>query len=144
MHEPARPRSDLPRPPGGEFFLLARYLAAGVGSFVTDFSVFAALTARAGLTPLAAHGVSRPLGGVACFLLNRRFTFRSKGAIAGEFARFACVFGASLALTAGLLALFCGPFGLPPLAGKGLAETLAVAFNFLALRHWTFRPLGTT
>ena len=119
--------------------LLARYLVAGIGSFVTDFSVFAFLTGRFGMEPLGAHAVSRPLGGLTCFLLNRRFTFRSTGSLPGEFARFWCVFGVSLALTSGLIALLCGPVGLAALPGKALAESIAVAFNFLALSQWTFR-----
>lgn len=123
--------------------IFARYLVAGTGSFVADFSVFAVLTGRMALAPLAAHAISRPLGGLACFFLNRTYTFRSTGPLAGEFARFWCVFGASLVLTSGLIALLCGLVGLPPLAGKGLAETIAVAFNFLALGRFAFRRDGT-
>lgn len=124
--------------------LLFAYLLAGLGSVTTDFSVFTLLCGAFDATPLGAHLVSRPLGGLACFLLNRRFTFRSAGPLAPEFVRFWCVFGASLALTSGLIALFCGALGLPPLPGKALAEALAVVFNFLALSHWTFRRSPAT
>ncbi len=124
--------------------LLAAYLFAGLGSVATDFSVFTLLTGTAGLGPVGAHVVSRPLGGVTCFLLNRRFTFRSAGPLAPEFVRFWCVFGVSLTLTSGLIALFCGPFDLAPLPGKALAEAIAVVFNFLALKHWTFRRSPAT
>lgn len=119
--------------------LLLCYLVAGIGSFVTDFSVFALLTDRFGMEPLGAHAISRPLGGLACFFLNRRFTFRSTGPLPREFARFWCVFGGSLALTSSLIALLCGPVRLAALPGKALAESIAVAFNFLALSRWTFR-----
>lgn len=120
--------------------LLALYLLSGLGSFATDFSAFTLLTLGAGVDPLVAHLVSRPLGGVACYLLNRRFTFRSTGRVPPEFLRFVAVFSASLLLTEGLLAVFCKVLGLGPLPGKLLAEGIALAFNFLALRHWTFDP----
>ncbi len=117
----------------------ARYLVAGLGAFAVDFSVFAALTGGARIDPLIAHLASRPLGGIACLVLNRWWTFGSTGRVASDFARFACVFGASLALTEGLLALFLAAVGLPALVGKALAEGLVVGFNFLALRHFAFR-----
>ena len=116
-----------------------RYLVAGLGSFVTDFSVFTLLAVPAGVDPLIAHLVSRPLGGLTCFYLNRTWTFRSSGPVPIQMARFWCVFGVSLALTEGLLALFCKGIGLPPVPGKALAEGIALTLNFLALKHWTFR-----
>lgn len=119
--------------------VFARYLLAGVGSFVADFAAFLALTAGAHVDPLLAHLVSRPLGGVTSYCLNRRWTFGSTRRVAPEFARFACVFGASLALTEALLALFCRGLGLRPGLGKVLAELTALSVNFLALRHWAFR-----
>ena len=116
-----------------------RYLVAGLGSFAVDFSAFAGLTGVAGVDPLVAHLVSRPLGGIACYALNRRWTFASTAAVAPEFTRFAMVFFASLAITEGLLALFLTVIGLPPLVGKALAEGTVVTFNFFALRHFAYR-----
>ena len=129
--------------PGHPPRLFARYLLAGVGSFLADFAVFTLLTS--GLTGTArfdavqAHLVSRPIGGVACFLLNRRFTFRSDGAAAEEFVRFAAVFFASYLVTLGLIALFCDLLGWTARPGKLLAETLVLLFNFVALKRFTFR-----
>lgn len=119
--------------------LFARYLAVGLASFGVDVSAFAALVSGAGMDPLVAHLVSRPLGGLTCFVLHRAFTFGATGPVARQLTRFACVFGASLALTEGLLALFTRGIGMPAVAGKVLAEGIAVLFNFLALRHFTFR-----
>ncbi len=117
----------------------ARYLVCGLGSFATDFSIFALLTRSGGIDPLVAHLVSRPLGALTCYLLNRRFTFRSTDPIPGELLRFVAVFFASLLLTEGLLAIFCKVLRLDPLVGKVLAETAAVLFNFTAFRQWAFR-----
>jgi putative flippase GtrA len=125
-------------PRAGVVPLFGRYLVAGLGSFAADFSVFTLLTHGASLDPLISHLLSRPLGGLTCFYLNRTWTFRSSGPIAAQLVRFWAVFGASLALTEGLLALFCKGIGIPAVAAKALAEAIAVAFNFLALWHWTF------
>ncbi len=117
-----------------------RYCAAGVLSAAVDFSVYKALIALAHMDPVAAHAfISRPLGGITCFTLNRAWTFRSRGSIPPQFLRFWCVFGVSLLLTAGLLALFAKGLGMWPVPAKALAEALAFVFNFLALKHWTFR-----
>ena len=121
----------------------ARYGLAGLGSLAVDFLVFVLLTGVAGTNPLVAHLVSRPLGGLTCFHLNRRWTFASSGPFLGDLGRFACVFGASLGLTEALLALFWAGVGLPAVVAKGLAEGIAVVFNFLALSRWAFRPGGT-
>jgi len=132
----ASPKPPLPIPPGFEFIC---YLAAGLVSFVTDFSVYTALTYLLGLDPLVAHPISRPLGGITCFLMNKYWTFRAGGSAAFQFLRFWCVFGVSLFLTEGLIALFCKVLDLPPWLGKLLAEGIAIVFNYLALKHWTFR-----
>jgi putative flippase GtrA len=116
-----------------------RYLSSGVASFVTDFSIYSLLAVLGGVDPLIAHVISRPLGGVTCYVANRTWTFRSTGRVPGEFARFWCVFLASLVLTEGLLALFCKILTFGPIAGKVLAEALAIVFNYFALKHWTFR-----
>ena len=141
---PSSPPLEHASPPARRYPLLAVYLLAGLGSLVTDFSVFTLLTETTDMSPVGAHVISRPLGAVTCFLLNRRFTFRSAGPLAPEFVRFWCVFGVSLALTSGLIALLCGPFDLEPVPGKALAEAIVVVFNFLALKHWTFRRSHAT
>ncbi len=121
---------------GHPFF---RYVLVGLGSLATDLSLFALLTHGAELDPLVANLISRPMGGLVCYLLNRRFTFRSTGAVPGELARFTAVFLVSLGLTEALLALFCHVLTFGPVVGKDLAEACAFFFNFFALKHFTFR-----
>jgi putative flippase GtrA len=124
----------------------ARYLLASLASVGVDFSIFSLLTAGYlsgghGLDPLVAHAISRPLGGLTCFYVNRSWTFRARGRrpMPVQLARFWCVFGVSLVLTGGLIEVFCKGLGLPPVPGKALAEAMVWVFNFLALKHWTFR-----
>ena len=120
---------------------LIRYLLAGTASFSVDFSVYSALHHLAGTDPLIAHLVSRPLGGVTCFLVNRIWTFRASGrGTAGlQFTKFWCVFAVSLFLTEALLALFVRGLSIHPDPAKVMAEGLVLIINFLCLKHWTFR-----
>jgi putative flippase GtrA len=129
------------RPPTGLVASFVRYSAVGLGSLATDLTAFAVLVHAFGAGPLVAHSISRPLGGFACWWLNRRFTFGSRAAVPGELLRFALVFAVSFALSAGLLALFCQQLAFAPLLGKTLAEGLAFLFNFFALRHFTYRGM---
>jgi len=117
-----------------------RYLLAGTVSFAVDFSVFATLS-RLGVDPLIVNLLSRPLGGLTCFLVNRMWTFRAtgRGPAALQFTKFCCVFGISLVLSEGLVALFVRGFGISPTPAKAVAEALVLVFNFLSLKHWTFR-----
>jgi putative flippase GtrA len=120
---------------------LITYLLLGTCSFAVDFSVYFGLAIGEGLDPLIANLVSRPMGGMTCFLLNRRFTFRAIDAspLKVQMIRFWCVWGLSMALTEGLLALFVKGLHFSPGPGKALAEAIALLFNFLALKHWTFQ-----
>lgn len=125
---------------------LISYLILGTCSFAVDFSVYFGLTIGEGLNPLIANLISRPMGGMTCFLLNRRFTFRAidTSPLKVQMLRFWCVWGISLALTEGLLALFINGLHFSPGPGKALAEAIALLFNFLALKHWTFRRAPRT
>lgn len=118
-----------------------RYLAVGVLSAAADFSVFSLLTRQRKLHPLASHSISRPLGGLVCFFLNKYWTFSQgeKGALAGQFVRFWCVFAMSLGISTVLLWLFLKLFPSIPEIAKACAEAIVVAFNFLCLKYWTFQ-----
>ncbi len=118
-----------------------RYLAVGGVSAATDFGVFSLLVRQVEIHPLASHSISRPLGGLVCFFLNKYWTFRSgeKGPLAGQFVRFWCVFAMSLGISTVLLWLFLKLFPSVPEIAKACAEAIVVAFNFLSLKYWTFR-----
>lgn len=120
---------------------LARYLLAGAVSCAVDFSMYTLLASAAGADPLLANIISRPAGGLTCFFINRSWTFNAAGRspFGRQIVRFWSVFGASLLLTEGLIALFCKAMSLPPVPGKALAEVIAVGLNFVANKHWTFQ-----
>jgi len=120
----------------------AFYLLVAPASMVADLSVYWSLISVSdGLDPVLAHLVSRPVGGLVCFFLNKHVTFLNMGrtSAARQMAKFWVVFGASYLLSTGLLALFVRVLNMDDLPAKLTAEATCVLFNYLSLRFWTFR-----
>jgi putative flippase GtrA len=127
------------------------YLAAGLISLLVDLAVFKLLVSDAelldrtltlpGLHPLAANAVSRPIGGLVCFFLNKHWTFKSRGRKASgmQFLSFWAVWAVSWTLSEILIWLFHEILHWSGFSSKLLAECIVVAFNYLCLRFWTFR-----
>ena len=120
---------------------LRRYLTVGAGAAATDFLTYALLTRSLGMDPLAANLISRPLGGLFSFIFNRAWTFRNHRAQAAhvQFLRFWILWLVTYALSEALVGLFNRIAGLGPLLTKMGAESVVGLFNFLVMRHWTFR-----
>jgi len=120
---------------------LVRYATVGLGAAVTDLSLYALLTHGLGVHPLIANLISRPIGGMVSFTLNKVWTFRARGRapLPVQLTRFWCVFGASYALSEGLLFLLHSLAHLGPMPAKIAAEALVGVFNFTMQRQWTFR-----
>lgn len=118
-----------------------RYAIVGLGAALTDYTVYALLHYVALLHPVLANGISRPLGGVFGFAGNRRWTFRGRGraALPVQFVRFWVVWGLSFTLTEALIWIFHDALHQEAVLSKLGAEGVAVVFNFLMQKHWTFR-----
>jgi putative flippase GtrA len=131
----------VPREGGSLRRQLPRYVAAGVLSALTDFGSYSLLVHGCGWNLVLANGLSRPLGGMTCFLLNRHWTFaEQRGASARrQLLRFWCVFGISYALSWLLLEISGNRMGWHPMLAKTSVEGVVLIFNFLCLKHWTFR-----
>jgi putative flippase GtrA len=118
-----------------------RYLLAGLATLGADLAVYRLLIDGLAFAPLAANGVSRPVGGVVCFFLNKHWTFenRGRGSSVGQFVRFWCVFAMSFLLSEALLWGFYDLLHLESTLAKLAAEAIVVVFNYVCLRLWTFR-----
>ena len=114
------------------------FLVVGTIGFAIDAGGCAALIG-AGLPPLAARLPSMIAAIAATFLLNRSFTFRSRGSLAHEAARYLGVYAAGASLNYGVfaLALALEP-GLPPILALALGTGVALGWNFLASRGLVF------
>lgn len=137
------PDSPAPRPRKEHPTLVSfcLYLLVAPGSLVADLSVFTLLTEWVDLDAVIAHVISRPVGGLVCFYLNKFVTFQNKGdASEGQqMMRFWVVFGSSYLLSTGLLGIFVHLLHWNELAAKLTSEAICVLFNYVSLRFWTFR-----
>jgi putative flippase GtrA len=89
-----------------------------------------------------ANGLGFLVAVISNYYLNRRWTFRSDGAVASEFAKFLAVSIAAYALNLGVFALFRSRLGLGPNLSQILAIAFVMPFNYLVNRLWSFRPAG--
>jgi len=118
-----------------------RYGVVGALAACLDVTVFFLLSVWLNVWYLFAHSVSRGLGGMVNFTLNRAWTFGHRGP-AGRWphlTRFAIVYLFSYCGSSGLLWFFHEAVQLGPMSAKLVAEGTMFIFNFLALRAWAFR-----
>ena len=117
------------------------YLIVGLIAATVDFGVYYLLATRLDIEPLIVNLVSRPLGGLVCFYLNKRWTFRNRGSksLSAQQIRFWCVFLMSLGLTEVLIGFFHHVLRFHEMVAKLASEAVAVIFNYVCLKFWTFK-----
>lgn len=142
---------------------IRKYLTVGLGSAITDFTIYGLLLHFAGLPPEAANLISRPCGGIFSFTGNKLWTFnrRQLKGTPREFVRFWIVWLVSYAVSELLVWGFhlhfirnpALPHALTGMIGhatgfhpdmvavlpKFCAECLVGIGLFLSHRFWTFR-----
>ena len=126
----ARP---LPSPPRSSSAMqFARFVAVGATNTALSFVVYVALVA-AGMPYLAAGAVAFAVGAANGFVLNGRWTFRTRGSAA----RYVVVQIGGLALTTGRLRLLVDT-GAGRIGGYLVAIPLVTVATFVANRTWAF------
>ena len=115
-----------------------RFAAVGVVAAVVHYGTLIALVESGGMAPVAASLVAFVAGGVASYILNRRFTFVSRRSHGHAVPRFATVAGGGFVITGLLMYVLVDHARLPYIPAQ-LATTGAVlVWTFLLNRHWTF------
>ncbi len=91
---------------------------------------------------LYAHFISRTIGGVSCFVLNRYVTFRSveSRGFWEDLVRFSILYGASFILSSVLVYLAVRAVHLAPVPGKVVAECTVFLFNYTVMKYWVMKP----
>lgn len=115
-----------------------RFALVGASNTLLSTGVYVGLV-QLRVPYLVASGLAFALGALNSYVLNRRWTFRSRGRPVPEVARFACVQAVGLAVNLILLAAFVRGAGLSHLLGQLLAFPLASVVTFALSRQWAFR-----
>lgn len=91
---------------------------------------------------LYAHFISRTIGGVSCFVLNRYVTFRSVDSRGfwEDLLRFCMLYAASFVLSSILVYLAVRAAHMGPIPGKVVAECTVFLFNYTVMKYWVMKP----
>lgn len=144
LMSPVEAAASLPPEPGRFASLLRhirRYMTVGVGSTLTDFTVYVLVTRYGGWSAVAGNLISRPCGGLFSFLVNKLWTFERRevrGTVL-QMNRFWLVWLAAYGTTSALVLVLSRSMGWGALACKVTAEVIVGPLVFAAMRHWTFR-----
>ena len=120
---------------------LVRFGVVGCSSTALSWCAYALLV-RSGVHVLFGSAVAWTLGAVNSYVLNRRWTFRSRGRYAPELVRFGVVQCAGLALDVLLLAALTRDAGADKLLAQALVYPATTAATFALSRQWAFSTLG--
>ena len=118
---------------------LFKFGVVGVTGYVINLIVFALLTETLSLYHLLAAVASFCVAVTNNFLWNRHWTFRATEGHAGfQAARFFAVSVLALGINLLLLYLLVDVASAPELPSQAIAVALAMPFNFLGNKLWTF------
>jgi putative flippase GtrA len=118
---------------------LLRFLIAGGGAVVTDFSVyFALLWLWPVLSPSVAKSISFVVGAGVSFLLNRQFVFRAEGSAASQAGSFALLYLVTLGLNTAANAAAL-KLGAPKVLAWFVATGTSTVSNYLGMKLVVFR-----
>jgi putative flippase GtrA len=119
---------------------LIRFGVVGCANTLLSWCSYALLQ-RLGVDYLVASALGWTLGAFNSYLLNRRWTFRSRGRCAPELVRFGVVQCVGLALDIALLGALIRDAGIDHLLAQMLVYPATMIATFLLSRHWAFANL---
>ncbi len=118
-----------------------RYALSGCGAMVVDFGTYSLCAVGLGMTPEASNLISRPIGGIASFLLHKHFSFENRGEAAThvQLVRFWLVWALTFGVSQAAVWFYHTIVHFGPLLSKISAEGAAGLVSFTCQRQWTFR-----
>lgn len=118
-----------------------RFLISGSAAGLADLTVYTVLTKLFGLHPLQANLISRPLGGLVSFTLNKFWTFENRGRAATrhQALRYLCIWIASFAGSEALVGVYFKFLPLTAVPAKLAAEGTVGILSFFSQKFWAFR-----
>lgn len=120
---------------------LLRHQAGAVVATAVDFSVMIGSVTLAGLSPASATALGAASGGIANFILGRRWIFRvGHGGVGGQIGRYALVSLASMLLNTAGEHLLAGSAHVQYVFARiVVAVAVSVLWNFPMQRSFVFR-----
>jgi len=118
---------------------LLRFGIVGGGGYLINLAVFAWLSGDLGLHHALAAVGAFCVAVTSNFLWNRYWTFTpGEGHPAFQAARFFAVSLAALLINLAMLEALIGPGGIGDLTAQAIAVAVAMPFNFVGNKLWTF------
>ena len=117
---------------------LRRYIITGLTSFIIDAGIFETVR-RLGVWYILATIISQTCAITYNFLLNKHWSFESRGQGRAEFIRYLILVGWNNLFQIAFLVLAVELIHLPHLVAKVLAVGIVVSWTFLLYRFWVFK-----
>jgi dolichol-phosphate mannosyltransferase len=118
---------------------LVKFGIVGGSGYLINLAVFAVLTGNLGVHHMIAAVGAFCVAITNNFLWNRYWTFGpGRGPASFQAARFLVVSVASLAINLAALEVLVGGAGMGDLPAQAIAVAIAMPFNFLGNKLWTF------
>lgn len=115
------------------------YTFVGAIGTVVHYSVLVAGVDELGLAPVVASSLGAVAGAVTNYILNYRFTFRSRKAHSDAMLKFMFVAAAGVVVN-GLVVDACLRLdGVHYLVAQVIATAVVLVLGYIANRHWTFK-----
>jgi putative flippase GtrA len=115
------------------------YAFVGAIGTVVQYAVLVMGVSVIGSTPLVASSVGGVFGAITNYLLNYRFTFRSRKSHSEALLKFIAVALVGLLINGAVIDVATRFFGVHYLVGQVIATVTVLLFGFAANRIWTFK-----
>ena len=121
-----------------EFFKLVKFGITGVMNTAVDFAVFI-LLGYIGVPTYPAQAVSYSCGMMNSYIVNRSWTFKSKGRFwSKELIRFVASNMIQMLLSIAVMWVFISKIGMIKIVAKIFATVIILLIGFLINRIWVF------
>lgn len=121
-----------------------KYAASSLTGAAADYILFAVFLRllrtffSASAAIVAATVLARIGSGIVNFVMNKKWSFASRGALGGEAVRYFTLFVLQMCTSAGLVALLAA-LGLPAIVAKLIVDTCLFFVSYQIQKRWVFR-----
>ncbi len=116
-----------------------RYLVTGGLAAAAEYSLFYVLNILVGLSLILSNSAAYTSGFVISFILNRVWSFESKGHLGRQLLLYTILFGINLALSNILVTLFTNQLGIATMISKAIAMGIIVLWNFVIYKKIIYK-----